>query len=240
MFKKSKTEAVKRTRSLFAHEIATPLAEVFINLYALSRILPKEYANYLTSMQNSVEHMQALIEAVGEIEVLEELVKGDSLKFNIDSPSELKDVSVNALLQIAIMAIKETREEYVKFSINYSRGANIKCNPREIIQVVMNLLRNSFDTFDKRVGNINIKSSYTKDFVQVVIQDDGGGISEDIKDKIFDEGFSTRNGAGRGYGLSVAKSLVSKNKSTLKIDNDVVNGKISGCIVIIEFPKSRY
>jgi signal transduction histidine kinase len=234
---KSEREAAKRTVARITHELGTPIAEISMSLHALSGNVPREFDHYLRKIENAAERMRAIMQATREIQMLEDSIKGDLLKTDISSPANFEVASVNQLLQAAIMAVKDTRDENVKFLIQYSGNTNIICCPNEIIQVFINLLRNSYDAFPEGEGKISVKSIDKKDFVQVIIQDNGEGISKDIEDKIFNEGFSTRRGIGRGFGLTVAKSLVVKNNGRLEIKNDIINDKISGCIAIIEFPK---
>ena len=236
-----KREVTKKTVGRIAHELGTPIVEISVSLYALHEKLPGKFAHYLRAIENAVERVQAIMQAMREIQILEDLIKSD---LDINSSIELKVVSVNQLVQMAVMAVKETRRDgNVKFSIQYSSDVTIKCNPNEIIQTFINLLRNSYDAIlanKERVkrGIISVKSTNVEDIVQVIIHDNGEGISEDIEGKTFDKGFSTRSGAGRGFGLSVAKNLVGKNDGKLEVKNDIIDGKIYGCIAIVEFPKA--
>jgi len=231
----------KRTAGRIAHELGTPISEVGFSLHALHKTLPGKFSHHLFAIDNAVERVKAIMQAMGEIGILEELIKSG---LDISSFEELEVVSVNKLLQTAIMAVKETRDEDVKFSIEYSSNTDIRCNPNEIIQVFINILRNSYDAIladkkGKEEGKISVKSANMDDTIQVTIQDDGEGISKDIEKLIFKEKFSTRGGVGRGFGLTVAKDLVKKNKGKLEIKNIIKNEEISGCIATMEFPKGR-
>jgi signal transduction histidine kinase len=236
---KTKRKEAERTVKRIAHELGTPISEISVSLHALFGKLPEKYTHYLYKIASSAERMNAIMKAMLEIEILEELIESGYLKIDINSPLGLEVVNVNYLVQTAVMAVKETRvSENVNFSIQYKRDLKIHCNPYEIIQVFINLLKNSYDAFHEGKGEISIKSIDTKETIQVIFQDDGKGISEDIKDLIFEEGFSTRSGRGRGFGLSVAKNLVKKNNGKIEIKNDIINEKSCGCVAIVEFPKN--
>jgi CheY-like chemotaxis protein len=60
-------------------------------------------------------------------------------------------------------------------------------------------------------------------YVKVTIRDFGCGISEQIKEKIFDPFFSTKGGS-RGLGLAIVYSIIRKHGATIVIDEPVKNG----------------
>ncbi|KJU86450.1 multi-sensor signal transduction histidine kinase [Candidatus Magnetobacterium bavaricum] len=89
--------------------------------------------------------------------------------------------------------------------------------PNEFAQVILNILTNAKDIFEKRnIINPTIKINSYKDSptgnAVVTITDNGGGIPEDIIDKIFDPYFTTKDKTrGTGNGLYMAKVLIEKN-----------------------------
>lgn len=60
-------------------------------------------------------------------------------------------------------------------------------------------------------------------YVRLTVTDQGGGIPEEIRDRIFDPFFSTK-GHGRGLGLSIARSIVNKHGGTIAIDTTGPSG----------------
>ena len=89
-----------------------------------------------------------------------------------------------------------------------------------MIQVVLNILKNAEDNFlEKDIKEAYIKIT-TNDKV-ISICDNGGGISDDIIDKIFDPYFSTKDEKnGTGLGLYMSKRIVEEHhKAKLKVEN---------------------
>jgi signal transduction histidine kinase len=100
---------------------------------------------------------------------------------------------------------------HVKTSVN--DDVAIGGYPNEYSQVILNLLSNARDVLDKKNGNhklIEIEITKTNDGRSCVrISDNGGGISEEIFDKIFDPYFTTKFMAeGAGIGLYMAKMII--------------------------------
>ncbi len=107
--------------------------------------------------------------------------------------------------------------------------------PNEFKQVILNLLTNSRDAIIKRKesggfredeeGRIAIKLGTSNEGYVIRIRDNGGGISEEIEDKIFEPYFSTKGDEGTGIGLHMSRTIIEGNMSgrlfTEKIENGV-------------------
>lgn len=90
----------------------------------------------------------------------------------------------------------------------------------EMIQVVLNILKNAEDNFlEKDIKKPWIKISTNNKVLSIC--DNGGGIPEDIIDKIFDPYFSTKNDKnGTGLGLYMSKTIIEEHhKAKLKVEN---------------------
>ncbi len=109
----------------------------------------------------------------------------------------------------------------------------VNCCVGDIKQVVLNLIVNAShtikDALDARggeKGSITIKTYVAKSHAVIAITDTGVGIPDDIKDKVFDHFFTTKEvGKGTGQGLSMAyQTIVDKHKGKLWFDSVVNQG----------------
>ncbi|MEH2369356.1 trifunctional serine/threonine-protein kinase/ATP-binding protein/sensor histidine kinase [Nostoc sp.] len=104
---------------------------------------------------------------------------------------------------------------------NYGNLPHIECFPGQLNQVFMNLLANAIDALDefnqgrsfeeiKANHNwITITTSVANKSVKIAIADNGQGMSEQVKSKIFDHLFTTKAvGKGTGLGLAIARQIV--------------------------------
>ena len=82
----------------------------------------------------------------------------------------------------------------------------------ELMQVILNILKNAEDNFTQKEisnGEIVIVTQDISNGVVVTIQDNGGGVSKDIIDKVFDPYFSTKHEKnGTGLGLYMSKTII--------------------------------
>ncbi|MDB4901117.1 MAG: glnL [Mucilaginibacter sp.] len=89
----------------------------------------------------------------------------------------------------------------------------------ELNQVWTNLIDNALDALEtNEKGTLTIKTEKEREFVKVLIIDDGPGIPHDIKSKIFDPFFTTKElGKGTGMGLEVVQHIVHQHNGTIKV-----------------------
>ncbi|WP_392480868.1 AAA family ATPase [Nostoc sp. C110] len=116
---------------------------------------------------------------------------------------------------------------------NYSNLPPVECFPGQLNQVFMNILANSIDALDEsntgrsfedikaNPNRIIITTSLKYQQVEVKIADNGVGMSESVKEKIFDHLFTTKGvGKGTGLGLAIAHSIVvEKHSGNLNVNS---------------------
>ncbi|MEH2273020.1 MAG: AAA family ATPase [Nostoc sp.] len=129
---------------------------------------------------------------------------------------------------------------------NYGNLPQIECFPGQLNQVFMNLLANAIDaleesnygrSFEEIKANpncITITTSVETNLVKIAIADNGKGMSEQVKSKVFDHLFTTKAvGKGTGLGLAIARQIVEETHGG-KLDCNSVLGE--GTEFIIEIP----
>lgn len=93
------------------------------------------------------------------------------------------------------------------------RDASVMGFPNEYAQVVANILGNAKDTIQERKvqnGRVEIVIGQDDVYADVDIRDNGGGIAEDVLEKVFDPYFTTRE-KGTGIGLYMSKMIIENN-----------------------------
>ncbi|MDZ7952513.1 AAA family ATPase [Nostoc sp. DedQUE09] len=117
---------------------------------------------------------------------------------------------------------------------NYGNLPQVECFPGQLNQVFMNILANAIDALDesntdRSFGEIKANPNriiitttlLQNKQVEVKIADNGQGMSESVKQKVFDHLFTTKGvGKGTGLGLAIAQSIVvEKHGGTLDVNS---------------------
>ena len=112
--------------------------------------------------------------------------------------------------------------------------------PQEIGRVLVNLCNNAFYTVsEKKKLNmngyepiVNVKTRRINDHVEIVVKDNGMGISEKVIDKIFQPFFTTKpTGQGTGLGLSLSCDVIKAHNGEIKVKS--TDGKGAEFVIIL-------
>lgn len=117
----------------------------------------------------------------------------------------------------------------------------------EFLQVIINILNNSKDEFEKKELEkkyVFIDTKITENEIKIIIKDNAGGIGEDIIDKIFEPYFTTKyKSKGTGIGLYMSKQIVEKhmNGSITVFNEEYIYKEKSykGATFLITFPQKK-
>ncbi|MFT7880226.1 MAG: FIST N-terminal domain-containing protein [Sulfurimonas sp.] len=86
--------------------------------------------------------------------------------------------------------------------------------PNEIKQVILNLIKNAKDAIHSHSqanGKISISVDTVDHYISITVTDNGGGISEEVREKIFEPYFTTKEKDGTGIGLYMSKVIVEEH-----------------------------
>lgn len=207
----------KLTASLF-HEVRNPLSAVKLNLDYMKMFkdeLPKEVN----------ESLDDCFEALNRIQVMIDQMLGFTRKNQLEFE---KKVSLNKISEDAV-ALVAYRSKKLNINIDKKYDENlpdISFDENKLLQILLNLITNSVDSVSDK-GKISLTSyQTTQDNLVTVywsIEDDGQGISEENKSKIFED-FYTNKKHGTGLGLSVCKMLLDEHEADITFESEVGKG----------------
>lgn len=103
----------------------------------------------------------------------------------------------------------------------------VECRDVQISQVILNLLNNAFDAVQgSSEGAVTVDVKDTGSAVQISVSDTGRGIPKDLREKIMQPFFTTKEvGKGTGLGLCVARGIVESHGGKLFLDETSVDTK---------------
>lgn len=128
----------------------------------------------------------------------------------------------------------------IKVCREYGNLAPVICFPGQINQVFMNILANAIDALEEGMGKgewgvrhnlpapptIWIQTSQENKYAVIRIRDNGVGMSQDVKQKIFEHLFTTKSvGRGTGLGLAIARQIVvERHGGSLEVQSELGQG----------------
>lgn len=125
-------------------------------------------------------------------------------------------------LENTLVIMQNQIKQGVEIEREYSPIPQVKCNVDELNQVWTNLITNSLHAMkktDKPVLKIFTRC-IGEDYVMLGFEDNGMGISQEIKDKIWDPFFTTKDqGEGSGLGLGIVKGIIEKHKGRIEMES---------------------
>jgi two-component system NtrC family sensor kinase len=218
-----------------AHEIKNPLN--FVNNFsALSAELIEEMTDVLSGSDIDASKREELDEITKILKNnLEKVVqhgkRADSIVKNMlqhsrEGSGEHRPADINAIVDESLnLAYHGARAEKAGFSVTLQRDLDPSVGmadvyPQEITRVLLNIISNGFYAATKRKAEAGdgfepMLSATTKnlgDKVEIRIRDNGTGIPEEVKAKIFNPFFTTKpSGEGTGLGLSMSHDIIVKH-----------------------------
>ncbi len=227
--KRSQSQMLKAEKELAWREMAKQVAH--------------EIKNPLTPMKLSVQHLRQAYrdqvtdfgEVLGRVsgtvlEQIEALSRIASEFSNFARMPERKPdrVDVHAVIQEA-RNLYQLGEVTIELDLAATSAA-VLADREELRRVFINILGNSVQATGQ-TGRIAISTSSARGLLTVLLRDDGPGIPEEIRDRLFEANFSTKTG-GMGLGLTIVRTTLESLGGTVSIESTVGNGTT----VIITLP----
>lgn len=211
-----------------AHEINNPLEIIYNDLRYIKHEFPGQELH--ESLDNIYEEISAITSIVSNLHSF-----SDNRK-RID-----EEIDLNELIRNILTLIKHSAR-YKQITIQFEpfeEAITIHANKNEMKQVILNLLKNSFEAMSSG-GKIFIRTTQVQQngshFVQIAFTDTGPGIQIENPNDIFLPFYSTKKGRedNLGLGLSVSYGIITKYRGTISVKNL----DSSGCQFIINVPQS--
>jgi len=164
-----------------------------------------------------------------EIQRLNELVK-ELVDFSKPHryETEMRDIRV-VIRRAAELIGPELRKKHIDFMEEYDNSNyEIAVNKNQILEIFLNLFLNAVDAMDdkgtiKVVGKIGRPSFKNKDYLNIVVSDNGHGIQKENLSKIFDRYYTTKE-TGTGLGLVVVERIIAAHGGTLEVKSEYGKG----------------
>lgn len=228
-----KLAATGRLAASIAHEINNPLEAVTNLLYLLrQQPLDAEAREYTEMAQQELARVSQITQ--------------QTLRFYRQSS---KPVLVNpADVLDAVLSLHHGRVNAARVEVNrrYRAGGELQAFSGEIRQLFANLVGNALDAMPKG-GRLFLSVRPSRAWnrpdtpgVRIVIADTGSGMNPEIRKRIFDAFFTTKEATGTGLGLWISSGIIAKHQGTVRVRSRPAaaarNNCRSGTVFMLFFP----
>lgn len=208
------------------HELKTPITTVGVALEALSNFNalqnPTRTEEYLNISKHELQRLSILVDKVLKMSLFEKK----------EHELQLESFDMNELVENVLRSMKL---QFEKFSANVnfqSEGVSffIKGDKIHLTNVVYNLIDNALK-YSKEKPVIELLLKNKNNQLQLVVKDQGIGISPDLKTKIFDKFFRVPQGdlhdvKGYGLGLSYVSGVIKKHHGDIQVNSQINEGTV--------------
>ncbi len=208
---------IARLAGGLAHEIKNPLSTIRLNVELLAEDLAEG---------DSPQDRRALrkIEIVNrECRRLEDLLN-DFLNFARAHKLELEPVDINRLLkEIVDFFLPRAREANVEIIEYYANDLpTVMIDRRSFHQAVLNLILNAVQAMPNG-GELVVRTRVSGNAVAIDLIDNGVGMDDQTKEKLFDAFFSSKRG-GSGLGLPTTRKIIEGHGGLIALQSEVGHG----------------
>jgi two-component system, LuxR family, sensor kinase FixL len=219
----SRLATVGEMASGIAHELNQPLAAMATYAHACDRLLGLP--------EPDIEEVRSALRLIADQAVR----AGDIIRrmraLARSEESARVPVNVNTLIdELATLINSDAKAHGVQFRQDLAPGLpEISANGAQVQQVVVNLVRNALEALSAERtaadrAEVVVATRPTRDGgVEISIIDNGPGVPESIKDRLFDP-FCTTKAAGTGLGLAISRSIIAAHHGTLDYEPNLPTG----------------
>lgn len=249
-----KMESVGQLSAGIAHEINTPVQYISDNLKFISqgfesvlslvkKITNSADCNEILSLVKDLKNSDfdylaeeipvALTQSLEGTDQIASIIKAMK-EFSHPGVRDRVNTDINKLIQ-TVLSISKNEWKYNCQTVTELAPdlPHILVYANEINQVLLNIIVNAAQAIGNQIeskvierGLIKITSAVENGFVKITIQDNGGGIPDEIKNKIYDPFFTTKDvGKGSGQGLYIAHDIVvNKHHGRIELESQAGSG----------------
>ena len=228
------TELMKTQRMLvwrevakrIAHEIKNPLTPIQISAQRILKSLELPDDKFRKIVEDSLNII------LQETESITDLAKEFS-QFARLPEVNFTQGDMNQIIE-NLVSVYSSIYNNIEFKVDLDVDipALVMMDTEQIKRIFVNILDNAIEAMNKQ-GIVEIKSKYIKSsqFIRVEIADQGEGISDEDKQKLFIPYFS-KTGAGTGLGLAIAHNIIDEHNGQISVADNTP----SGARFVIEIP----
>ncbi|MFH1135679.1 MAG: ATP-binding protein [Pseudomonadota bacterium] len=197
-----------------AHEIGNPLSAIsgYTQILQSGVSDPEEAREYLGAIESQAARIQRIIE--------------DLLSYSRPGTGVVSEIDLGESIR-SIMSILAAQSAFKNMEVEYRFGSErfpVNMDRDHLAQIIINIALNASQAMPGG-GCLHIGLSREGEQAVILLEDNGPGIPDNIKNKIFDPFFTTKPvGQGTGLGLSICFRIVESYNGTIGLETGTAGG----------------
>jgi PAS domain S-box-containing protein len=209
LIRSEKLAVAGRLAASIAHEINNPL-EAVTNLCYLAKLtaVDPETRSYITMAEDELSRVAH--------------ITSQTLRFHRQQTAAVETDLGETLRSIVTLYEQRLAQAGIAVSVTCEAAAPLVCYAGEMRQVLANLIGNAIDAMPNG-GVLRLRLRPSTDWrtgapaVRVTVADSGHGMSEEIRERIFEPFYTTKGDVGTGLGLWISAGIVEKHNGRLNM-----------------------
>jgi signal transduction histidine kinase len=223
LIRAGKLAVVGEMAAIMAHEVRTPLGILKSSAQLLERRTALDEADreLITYIGSETERLNRLVTTL--------------LECASPRPPAFHPQDLHAILAhvVALLAGRSDKQGVALNVQAQSADPIVACDREQMVQVILNLVINAIQIVPEG-GQIRIGTADAADAVLIRVEDDGPGIPEGSRERIFDPFFTRREG-GVGLGLTIVRQIVESHHGEITVSR----GPLGGACFTIRLPRAE-
>ncbi len=201
-----------------AHEIKNPLTPIQLS----AQRLRKRYLNTITNDQDIFDQCTGTI--IKQVDEIKRLVTEFS-DFARMPRIKKQQADIVAMAEDTLVLYREGHK-HISFTLEHDDTPPFSFDPVQVKRVLINLLDNAVTVLSAG-GSIatEIRLDEQDKVVRLTVKDDGPGMTEQVRMRLFEPYFSTRK-SGTGLGLAIANTIITEHNGTIRVRNNAPTGTV--------------
>jgi len=198
-----------------AHEIKNPLTPIQMAIETLQRAHGRRATDERAAALFDELFTESATTIIGEVKRLAHIVTEFSRFARLPAPS-LATLELNPVVESALQLYAGT-----PVTVRRALGAglpSVRADRDQLTQVLVNLLENARDAVAEGGGAVEVETRLDGREVALTVRDDGPGMSEEVRAKIFVPYFTTKT-KGTGLGLAIVHRIVTDHGGTITVES---------------------
>ncbi|MCW2273550.1 PAS domain-containing protein [Rhodoblastus acidophilus] len=238
LIEQEKMASLGRLVAGVAHELNNPISFVYGNVHVLERYR-KNLSNYFVEAEKLEDSAAAALRTKYRIDPIladltpliegtlegahriSEIVK-NLRRLSFNRAHEAQKIDVERIVAVAAQWAARSKKNQARICVDVESGLTLWGNEGQIHQIVVNLIDNALDAVRGRADacvTVRAREKSGGD-VEIVVEDNGGGIAESAFDKMFEPFFTTKTvGEGTGLGLWISYSIAREHGGDISAAN---------------------